>query len=86
MEAFYQHRQWGLALDAQDLAVRLGQQWEHAAAEERVRFNSTEEEAAHRSQAVGLVTVYVAKLAADEARPIAVEVSLEAPLIDPRGR
>jgi len=84
LEAFYRHRQLGLALDACDLAIRLGQGWDAATIEEGVKFASKDDEAAYRRQAVGLVTAYLAKLADDEPRPLAVEVSLEAPLIDPR--
>jgi hypothetical protein len=53
------------------------------AAEEDMQFASADEEDGLKRQIADLVTAYIAYMPADEARPLAVETSLEAPLVDP---
>ena len=83
LEAFYRHRQLGLTLDACDLTIRLGQNWAAAAAEEGVKFKDGDAQAKCWRQTLGLVATYLQELPADDPPPLAVETSVEAPLIDP---
>ena len=83
LEAFYRHRQLGITLVPSDVAARMEAGWDRAVAEENMTFDSTDEELTIKKQAVDLVAAYMAKVPADEPRPLAVEVTMEAPLVDP---
>lgn len=83
LEDFYRHRQFGRNLAAGDVVERLEILWEPRAAEAAVFFGSSAEEHACRSQAGSLFETYLAQLPDDEPKPAAVELTLEAPLIDP---
>jgi hypothetical protein len=57
--------------------------WEQSAADEGVVFESVADEQAAKKQTSDLLAVYLAQVPVDEPRPLAVEASLEAPLVDP---
>jgi len=83
LETFYRHRQLGVALDFPDVARRLYDTWERAVADEGIRFATVEEEKRLQQQALTLVRAYLQTLPRNEGRPLAVEVSVEADLVDP---
>jgi len=83
LEVKYRHLQLGITLDAAELARRIVAGWGQAVDEEGMRFESTEGEQALQHQAIGLVTAYSAVVPADEPRPLAVETTVEVPLVDP---
>lgn len=83
LECFYRHRQLGVALDTAELTRRLIEGWGPAMDIESMQFDSSAEEEDCRRQAISLVAAYVQHLPQDEPRPLAVEVSCEAPLVDP---
>lgn len=83
LEQFYRHRQLGLSLDVAELARRLVESWGAAIDSEEMEFDSVAEEQLAQKQAIELVAAYVKQLPPDEPRPQAVEVAVEAPLIDP---
>lgn len=83
LECFYRHRQLGVALDTADLARRLIEGWASAIEDEEMEFSNAAEELECQKQAIGLVAAYVHHLPQDEPRPLAVEVSCEAPLVNP---
>jgi hypothetical protein len=64
---------------------RLGVLWEEAVDDEKMRFASSAEEAALQDQAAGLLRAYMAHVPPHE-KPLAVEVALEEPLVDPESR
>jgi putative RecB family exonuclease len=83
LEVFYRHRQLGITLEPSDVAARMAAGWDAAVAEEDMTFTSTDAELALKKQAVDLVAAYMAKVPADEPRPLAVEVTMQAPLVEP---
>ena len=83
LEAFYRHRMLGLTIGAKEASQRMLEGWEAAAAEQGFTPESKEESQRLRDQAVSLVAVYVEQLPSDEPPPLAVEATLEAPLVDP---
>ncbi|MCE9552605.1 MAG: PD-(D/E)XK nuclease family protein [Planctomycetes bacterium] len=84
LEQFYRHRMLGLTLGEEDLSSRLASFWQQSSSEEQMRFESVAQEALLQRQAAELVRAYVAQMPADEPSPLAVEVTMQAPLIDPR--
>ncbi|MCE9553846.1 MAG: PD-(D/E)XK nuclease family protein [Planctomycetes bacterium] len=83
LEAHYRHRMLGLALDRDCLTNRVVRCWEQAVSDENMAFASVSQETALKSQAIGLIRAYLLQLPADEPRPLAVEATMEVPLIDP---
>ncbi len=83
LEVFYRHRQLGITLKAADVAGRMVQSWDQAVEEEQMAFPSAADEEVLRHQAVDLVVAYLAHVPEDEPRPLAVEASMEFPLVDP---
>ena len=83
LEAFYRHRQLGITLEPSDVTARMVAGWGEAVGEENMKFDSTDDELALKKQAVDLVAAYLAKIPTDEPPPLAVEVTMEAPLADP---
>jgi CRISPR/Cas system-associated exonuclease Cas4 (RecB family) len=83
LEVFYRHRQLGIRLSEDELTQRIVDTWDEAAAADDMKFETAEDSAAARRQVAGLVQTYVQLLPADEPPPLAVETSLEAPLVDP---
>jgi len=84
LEGYYRHRQLGLAVEPQQLALRIDDDWAQAMHEERVQFADTADEETAYGQTQKLVAAYVAQVPADEPRPLAVEAAIEAPLVDPQ--
>ncbi|GAG52839.1 unnamed protein product, partial [marine sediment metagenome] len=83
LEAFYRHRQLGVTLGAEDVAKRMIDGWDEAVAEEGMRFATETDEMKAKLQTVDLVAAYLAHIPEDEPRPLAVEATMEAPLVDP---
>jgi CRISPR/Cas system-associated exonuclease Cas4 (RecB family) len=83
LEVYYRHRQLGVTLAAADVCRRLLESWASAVDEEGMKFQSPAEEQALQRQAMDLVAAYLAHVPADEPKPLAAEVAVEAPLVDP---
>ncbi|MCY2991692.1 MAG: PD-(D/E)XK nuclease family protein [Planctomycetota bacterium] len=83
LEVHYRHRQLGITLDANGVVQRLVDTWDEAIAAEDLQLDSADESQRLKQQATGLVQAYLEHVGDQEPRPIAVETSLEAPLIDP---
>ena len=82
LEAEYRHRQLGVNLDAEQVVGKMLDGWAKLVDEASVAFDTATDEQALRQQACDLVKAYLAYAPPDE-RPLAVEVALEAPLVDP---
>lgn len=82
LECFYRHKQVGVNLEPSDVNQRLDACWEALLAEDSMTFASTSDEAKLKQQAAVLVSTYLAQLS-DEPAPLAVETTLEEPLVDP---
>ena len=82
LEVYYRHRQLGITLEAGDVTGKLLESWAGLVDQEEVTFTDVAEEQAMRKQVCDLVTAYLAFVPQDE-KPLAVEVALEAPLVDP---
>jgi len=82
LEHYYRHRQLGITLAHEDVVGRLVEYWPEAAADD-VSFVSVAAEQALQTQAAALVKAYLLQVPAIEPQPLAVEVALEAPLVDP---
>ena len=85
LEAFYRRRQQGTTLEFVDVIGHLEAIWGQAATDESMQFESSAKQQALKLQAVELLAAYLAQVPADEPRPLAIEQSLEAPLVDPIG-
>jgi len=83
LEAYYRHRMLGITLSAEDVAKRIVDGWDKAVADEGMEFGAEADAMKLKVQAVDLVTAYLAQVPADEPRPLGVEVTMEAPLVDP---
>ena len=83
LETHYRHRQLGIALDAGAVIQRVTDSWDEVVAAENLQFGSADESQQLKQQAAGLVQAYLQHVGDQELRPIAVETSLEAPLVDP---
>ncbi len=82
LECYYRHRQLGVTLEADDVARRMVESWATLVDEEKMDFDSKDDELAMRQQVADLVRVYLDNVPKDE-KPLAVEVAAEAPLVDP---
>ncbi len=82
LEIAYRNRQLGINMEAGDVTSKLLESWARLIDEEDMTFDSPAEEQLLRAKAIDVVTAYLAYAPADE-RPLAVEIALEAPLIDP---
>jgi len=83
LEIYYRHQQLGITLESNDVVTRMLDSWNQAADEEDMRFETVEQEARLKEQANQLVATYLRQQSDDKPRPLAVEVTMEAPLIDP---
>jgi putative RecB family exonuclease len=81
LEVAYRHRQLGVELGAEQVVGKMLDCWAGLMEEDSVLFDSVEKEQALRQQACDLVKAYLEYAPLE--RPLAVEVALEAPLIDP---
>lgn len=82
LEIHYRHRHLGIALEPGDVVVRLSESWPQLVDEKNMKFDSVTEEQALQRQVGDLVTAYLSHVSQDE-KPLAVEVTVEAPLVDP---
>lgn len=83
LELVYRHRHLGVGLEAGDVGKRLMESWASMIDEEGMKFDSPGDEQALQKQAVDLIGAYLAHVPSDEPKPLAVEVAVEAPLVDP---
>jgi len=84
LEVFYRHRHLGIVDFGVEGAVkRIVESWEQAAELESMRFDSVQECAKLKQQTIDLVTVYLQSMVDAREFPLAVEASMEEPLIDP---
>ncbi len=83
LEAFYRHRMLGITLSPDDVITRMDAGWDQTVTEEQMTFDSTAQEATLRQQVANLVQAYLAQIPPDEPRPLAVEATMEVPLVDP---
>ena len=82
LEIFYRQRQLSVTLAAEEVARRIVASWGQTVSQEQMRFADAAQERSLQRQAIDLVTAYVRQLPA-EPPPLAVEVAVEAPLVDP---
>jgi putative RecB family exonuclease len=82
LERFYRNRQFDVTMAPDRLQQWLAESWGDAAAAEGVAFETSADEDAHRGQAVALIKAYLEKIPQTEPKPLAVESSIDAPLID----
>ena len=82
-EFYYRHRQLGITLSVNCVTRYISESWDRAVQDEGLTFSSSADESAFQHEAVRLVETYLAQLPADEPRPLAVETTLEQPLVDP---
>ena len=82
MEANYRHLQLGVKLETEQVVQKLLDGWAKLLDEDAVKFDSVADEQAMQKQACELVKAYLAVVPQDE-KPLAVEVALEASLVDP---
>jgi putative RecB family exonuclease len=82
LEVYYRHRQLGVTLTADEVAQGMLASWAQLVDEEEMAFDSTVAERSLRQQATNLVKAYLAQAPENE-RPLAVEVAVEALLVDP---
>ena len=83
LEAYYRHRQIGLIPNPDDAENFVQSAWEMVSGEDLILWNSEEDSAKCRDQAVGLVQAYIKEYADQPERIIAMESSLETSLVDP---
>lgn len=83
LEWYYRHRQLGVLLAAEHVVSQVTDRWEQAVTDEQIAFANSAEESECRQQTMRLVSAYMAQLSPTEPRPLAVETTLESPLVDP---
>jgi putative RecB family exonuclease len=83
LEVYYRHRQLGVTLESDDVMQRMLQSWAQLVDEEKMDFDSVDQEQELRRQAMSLVSAYLAYAPGNE-YPLAVEVAAEATLVDPQ--
>jgi len=83
LEILNRHRQLCVELSPEDVATRMLAGWDEAVASESMRFESLQDEGALKKQAADLVAAYMEHTAGTLETPLAVETSMESPLIDP---
>lgn len=84
LESWYRRRQIGAPITAAEVLVRHDASWDEQVTAEGVTFEDANEERTCRQQTAALVSTYLAQVSPDEPRPLAVETSLTAPLVDPK--
>lgn len=83
LEFFYRHWQLGLWLDSIEVTERLENSWFEQATLEGVPFASDDQSEQLKQKAIRLIEHYLEQLPPNEPRPLAVETTMEAPLVDP---
>jgi putative RecB family exonuclease len=84
LECVNRHRLLAIPLEITEFLKQVDDLWEPNVASDSVAFASQADEETCRHQVIGLVTAYLHQATVFEERPSAVEVTLDAPLIDPR--
>ena len=82
LEAVYRHLQLGVTLEPEQVVHKMLDGWAMLIDEDVVSFGCVADEQALQKQACDLVKAYLAIVPPDE-KPLAVEVALESPLVDP---
>lgn len=82
LESYYRHRHLGMALSCDAVVDRLFHGWAHLVDDEGMQFDTANSELACQRQAAELIAAYLRHADPDET-PLAVEVSLQVPLVDP---
>jgi putative RecB family exonuclease len=85
LEVFYRHRHLAVDFSVEAAARRITDSWDQAAELEAMQFKSLDECGKLKQQAIDLVTAYLQQVTAANTAceiPLAVETSMEAPLID----
>ncbi len=72
LEVFYRHRMLGITLPPDEVIRRMDANWDQTVADEQMDF-----------EVADLVRAYLAQVPDDEPRPLAVEATMEVPLVDP---
>jgi len=83
LEEHYRHRMLGVTLPPEEVIRRMDAGWDQAAADEQMAFDSVAQETTLRQQVADLVHAYLAQVPNDEPRPLAVEATMQVPLVDP---
>jgi hypothetical protein len=83
LEFIYRHRQLGIDMSAAGAVQHVLDSWEAAVADDNMKYESAQKETELQQQAANLVTAYVDQMPPDEPRPLAVETTMEVPLVDP---
>lgn len=83
LEFFYRHRQLGTGVSAADVVEHMDETWDQAVADDTMKFELGQQESDLQQQVAALVTTYINEVPCDEPRPLAVETSMEVPLVDP---
>ncbi len=83
LETYYRNRQIGFVPTVDNADAFVGQSWTTTLEEESMDWESTSEAEKTRYQAIDLVRTYIGEYADQPERIVAMEASLEAPLIDP---
>ncbi len=83
LEIYYRHRMLGISLEPGDVARRMMDGWDAAVASDEMAFANETDEMTLKKQSVDLVAAYLAHVPSDEPAPQAVEVTMQAPLVDP---
>lgn len=83
LETYYRSRLLGTVLCLDAVIFTLVDTWDGKAAEKDVEFDDQAHEAVCRRQAMDLVTAYLGQVPPWESLPLAVEVTFQAPLVDP---
>jgi predicted RecB family nuclease len=82
LQGYYRHRHLGITLETDDVTQRMFESWAQLVDQEKMEFASTDAEQAMQRQAADLVRAYLAYAPTFE-KPLAVEVAVEASLVDP---
>lgn len=83
LESYYRHCQIGLTPVDEDVETFVDAAWQQLAEEEPMTWESPDEAAKCRHQAVDLVKAYAEEYRAQPEKIIAMEASLEAPFVHP---
>jgi putative RecB family exonuclease len=84
LEHYYRGRMRGVTLSPLEVSGHLTATWGPSVEKANITFESSAHEQRLQSQAVDLVTAYLAQVPGDESIPVAVESVMEATLVDAR--
>lgn len=73
----------GVQLELADLIARIDNTWDESVLAEEAAFENHAQQEALRQQTAELIAAYLQRVPADEPRPLAVEATMEVPLLDP---